>query len=250
MTEQGHPGHRLFAQYAYAPNALGYCGPEGAAALCAVACGQGAGVPVVALARRFSGAWPYQQVLAELAGVTDPLDERIVRAYWTGNELTDRVDRVAFGAALVARIRSVAGGYWSHLGDELLREAAPTHAFHVLGVYPWSRLLGRGHPEALQVLDSCRIGWGRVDAVEPDELVIRARRLEYADGVLSLGADQEARVGYRVGGAAFLDEIEAGDQVAVHWGFACDRLTAEQAESLERWTTWQLEAMAPRLAGG
>ena len=44
--------------------------------------------------------------------------------------------------------------------------------------------------------------------------------------------------------------VEPGDQVAVHWGFACDRLTKEQVESLERWTAHQLEAMAPRLAQG
>jgi hypothetical protein len=241
-------GDRLFAQYAHAPNALGYCGPEGAAALCGVACGERDDVDVPALASRFSGAWPYQQVLSDLAGVGDPLDEAVVRAYWTGNRLTDAVSRKEFGAALVTRIRSVAGSYWSHLGDDLLAEAAPTHAFHVLGVYPWSRLLGAGHPEPLQVLESCRIGWARVVAVEQEALVVRSRRLEYDDRVLWLGEEQEARVGYRVGGSVFFDPVAVDDVVAVHWGFACDRLTAEQAGTLERWTRWQLEAMAPRLA--
>ncbi len=85
--------HRLFAQYAHAPNALGYCGPADAAALRAVACGAGADVDVRRWPR-FSGAWPYQEVIAELAGIDDPLDERVVRAYWTGNELTDAVGNV------------------------------------------------------------------------------------------------------------------------------------------------------------
>ena len=241
-------GHRLFAQYAYAPNALGYCGPEGAEALRAVACGEGGDdVDVPALARRFSGAWPYQQVLADLAGQADPLDLRVVRAYWTGNELTDQVDRARFGAALLDRIRPVAGGYWSHLGDDLLAEAAPTHAFHVLAVYPWSRLLHTGQPEPLTVLDSCRIAWSRVLAVESDTLVVASRHLEYVDRVLVLGPEQEERVGYRVGGASFVEHVGPGDVVAVHWGFVCDRLSAEQADSLARWTRWQLEAMAPRL---
>lgn len=240
-------GHRLFAQYAYAPNALGYCGPEGSAALLAVACGRGDDVDVPALAKRFSGAWPYQKVLAELARA-DPLDARVVRAYWTGNELTDRVDRAKFGPALLDRIRPVAGSYWSHLGDDLLTEAAPTHAFHVLAVYPWSRLLDAGQSEPLRVLDSCRIASAGVLAVEPDHLVVASRHLEYADGVLSLGPEQEEQVGYRVGGASFVDEVQPGDVVAVHWGFVCDRLTREQTHSLARWTDWQLAAMAPRLA--
>ena len=122
----------------------------------------GADVDVPSLARGFSGAWPYQQVLAELAGIDDPLDERVVRAYWTGNELTDRVGNVRFGSALLERIRPQAGHYWGHLTDDLLAEASPTHAFHVFGVYPWSRLLETGLPEPLNVLDSCRIGWAEV----------------------------------------------------------------------------------------
>ncbi len=247
MTAQMSAGHRLFAQYAHAPNALGYCGPEGSAALRAVACGDGARVDVPALARRFSGAWPYQVVLAELAGVADPLDEAVVRGYWTGNELTDRVDRAAFGAALLARIKPQAGHYWAHLTDDLLVEAAPTHAFHVFSVYPWSRLLPTGRSEPLEVLDSCRIGWATVEAVEPDELLVRGRHLEYDGRRLSLGPPRVERVDYLIDDAAFVDAVEVGQQVAVHWGFACDRLTAEQAASLERWTSWQLEAMAPRL---
>lgn len=240
-------GHRLFAQYAHAPNALGYCGPAGSAALRAVACGAPAHVDVPALARGFSGAWPYQQVLAELSGGDDPLDAEVVRGYWTGNELTDRVERTEFGAALLRRIRPGAGQYWAHLDDELLAEAAPTHAFHVLSVYPWSRLLGSGRPEPLEVLDSCRIGQATVLAVD-DQLLVRTRHLCFDGGRLSLGPEQEEQVGYRIDGAAFIDAVEVGDEVALHWGFACDRLTTEESASLQRWTAWQLDAVAPRLA--
>lgn len=238
-------GHRLFARYAHAPNALGYCGPEGAEALRDVACGQGAGVDVPTLARQFSGAWPYQQVMAGLAGIDDPLDERVVRGYWTGNDLTEQVHGDGFGAALLDRIRPQASGYWNHLTDDLLSEASPTHAFHVLSVYPWSRLLETGRPEPLQVLDACRIGWARVVSVEPDRLVVRARHLEYHDRRLGLGPEREERLGR----APFLAQVRAGDRVAVHWESACDALTEEDAASLERWTEWQLSAIAPRLSG-
>jgi hypothetical protein len=239
-------GHRLFAQYAHAPNALGYCGPQGAAALREVASGGGAGVDVPALARGFSGAWPYQQVLAELAGIDDPLDERVVRAYWTGNELTDQIGNVRFGTALLERIRPQAGHYWGHLTDDLLAEASPTHAFHVFGVYPWSRLLGTGHPEPLNVLDSCRIGWAEVVEAEPEELLVRMRHLSHDEGVLALGPAVEERIGRRVDGLSFIDQVAAGEHVAVHWSFACDRLTEDEVADLERWTDWQLEAIRAR----
>ncbi len=189
-------------------------------------------------------------MLAELAGIEDPLAERVVRGYWTGNDLTDEVDHARFGAVLLERIRPQAGQYWNHLTEDLLVEAAPTHAFHVLGVYPWSRLLSTGQPEPLHVLDSCRIAWAVVVEVEPEELLVRMAHLAYDGRALSLGPDREERVAYRTDGACFLDAVGPGDHVAVHWGFACDTLSTDEVAHLERGTAWQLEAMAPRLASG
>ena len=42
---------------------------------------------VASAARRFSGAWPYLQVLARLTGVDDPLDAGLVEAYWLGRDV-------------------------------------------------------------------------------------------------------------------------------------------------------------------
>lgn len=241
------PGHRLFAQYAHAPNALGYCGPPGCEALEDVACGQGEGVDVPRLAKQFSGAWPYQQIIAELSGLADPLDPAVVRAYWTGNDLTAALDPRAFGSALLKRIAPLTGQYWSHLTPDLLDEAAPTHAFHVLSVYPWSRLLGTGHPEPLQVLDSCRIGWGTVEELTDHGLVISSSHLEQRGPHLVLGEPRQELVPFVRAGRSFVADVAPGDVVAVHWGFVCDRLTPAEAAALESGTRWQLEAVGPRL---
>ena len=54
-------GALQFARYAYPPNELGYCGPEGAQAMLR----PGAEDDIAARARRFDGAWVYLEVLAE-----------------------------------------------------------------------------------------------------------------------------------------------------------------------------------------
>lgn len=243
-------GHRLFAKYAHAPNSLGYCGPDGAQGLFDVACGRGERIDVRALARQFSGAWPYQVVLAGLAGVEDPLDARVVRGYWTGNALTESVDNVEFGRAMLNVIAPQAGGYWAHLNDELVREATPTHIFHVLGVYPWSRLLAMGRPEPLHVLDSCRISWGAVVEVVADAVIVRTRRLELEGSRLRLSEQVLEQVTYRSNGRSFTGDLVPGDHVAIHWGFICDRLCREEAERLEHWTRSQLNLTNQRLRRG
>ena len=51
---------------------------------------------LVQLVQAFSGAWPYLELISAGCDIGDPLDQRVVEAYWVGNELLDRVlDRQA-----------------------------------------------------------------------------------------------------------------------------------------------------------
>lgn len=242
-------GARLFARYAYAPNDLGFCGPAQSRALFDVAA-TGAGADVAPLARRFSGAWPYLQLLAELAGIADPLDERVVRAYWTGSPLLETVDRRAFGERLLERLGAQAGHYWRHLTPELLPEAAPTHGFHVFGVYPWSRLLGAeaagGQP--LVVLDNCRIRWGRMLRRDGDHVVVSSRRLVWDGHRIDLAPPRPERVRLLQAGAGFVPDPQPGQWLALHWDWVCERLTPARLAPLRRWSRWQLEVTNRRLA--
>jgi hypothetical protein len=221
-------GAALFARYADAPNALGYCGPP-----------EGIGtteVEIRASARRFSGVWPYLQVLAGLTDTPDALDPRLVEAYWLGRDLG--IDREAFGRELLAVLGPRAGAYWTHLNADLLAEAAPDHGFHVFGVYPWSRLLAAG-PQPLQVLDSCRIRWGTMVGLDP--LTVSSPRLTWDGAQLGLG---EPTVGPITGGGGAV-----GDVVAVHWDRLVDVLTPEQTEVLAAGTLRRLELTNVRLHG-
>lgn len=230
MSAADEPGVTLFARYAHAPNALGYCGPS-----------SGLGTTpadIRAAARRFSGAWPYLQVLARLLGVADPLDARLVEAYWLGRDLG--VDRTAFGRELLAVIGPQAGHYWGHLTPELLADGAPDHGFHVFGVYPWTRLLGHGDgAAALRVLDSCRIRWGTVVAAGAVGIDVAVAHLTWDGAELGLGEP----VVERVAAAA-----APGDVVALHWDRFCDRLDGEQLADLARSTRRELAATNARLA--
>jgi hypothetical protein len=227
------PGVDLFARYALAPNALGFCGPP---------TGLGATEPEVrAAATRFSGAWPYLQVLARLTGTDDPLDARLVEAYWLGRDIG--VDGARFGKELLEIIGPRAGHYWSHLTPELLAEATGDHGFHVFGVYPWSRLLDTGLDHPRHVLDSCRIRWGTVLSRTADGVDVETRRLTWDGAALGLG-DPAAE---RIAPDHALVDVEVGETVALHWEWLCDRLTTDQAADLERTTLHQLAATTRRL---
>src|SRR6478672_6938187 len=151
-------GPVLFARYAYGPNRFGYCGPDDADELLeAGAAGQDR--VLRALAQRFEGAYPYLALIARSAGIADPLDRRVVEAYWLGSELLRAVPASAFGASIDERFRDrVRPTDWRWLATKPIDGAKPVHAFHVLDVFPRVGLIRGGQIDGvLQVMDSCRI---------------------------------------------------------------------------------------------
>lgn len=237
-------GVELFVRYAYAPNALGYCGPPLGATL-----RDGSADAVRVAATTFSGVWPYLQVLSRLTGIADPLDYRLVESYWLGGGLGAGLDPGEFTSELLTIIGPRAGSYWSHLGSGLVCEAAANHCFHVFGVYPWSRLLGRGmDDQPLNVLDNCRIAWATVLSREADDVEVSCRGLAYADGVLTLSEPVTRRLAVSTDGYSAVPDVSAGDEVAVHWGRLCGRLSSEQIRTLADSTERQLRVTSRRLA--
>ncbi|MBS4727580.1 hypothetical protein MSM1_04185 [Mycobacterium sp. SM1] len=234
----------MFARYAYAPNALGYCGPPLGATL-----RDGSVQDVRSAAARFSGAWPYLQVLSRMTGIADPLDYRLVESYWLGGGVGASLDRRAFTAELLAIIGPQAGHYWAHLTPELACEAAANHCFHVFGVYPWTRLLGRGideHP--LNVLDNCRITWGKVLSVDATTVTVHSRRLSWNGSELGLTAPIARDIGIGGDDDSGLPRLAPRQHVAIHWGRICDVLTPQQVDKLAQSTHRQIRVTNRRLA--
>lgn len=239
-------GVEMFARYAYAPNHLGYCGPSALAALRDASADQ-----VRDAARNFSGAWPYLEVLSRLTGIADPLDLRLVESYWLGGGIAAALDSGDFASHLLAVIGPLVGHYWSYLTADLAGEAAANHCFHVFGVYPWSRLLGRGQDEQpLRVLDNCRITWATVISRTGDSIGVEARRLLWDGRELRLSEPSPRHLEVWGNGYSAVPDVAVGDQVAVHWERVCGRLTPDQRRALEDSTLRQLVLTNQRLARG
>ena len=242
-------GTTLFARYAYPPNELGYCGPGDASVLLGRD-SPGAEQQIARHARQFEGAWPYLEIIASAAQIADPLDARVVEAYWIGNGLLDNVDPASLVSRLQEQFVGQVGASWA--------PGLPHHSFHVFAVYPWVGLLrrggditGQGNDVALSVLEQCRIRWGEVVAIEGERVRVRSQPLVLRDGVLVLGPPREETAAWSVEGSSLLTSasldaqvasppVAVGDQVAMHWDWVCDVLTVAQVVQLEARSADQL----------
>jgi len=238
----GLTGEQIFGRYACSPNELGYCGPEVAHAFSDVASGKPSSVDIRQAASEFSGVWIYLEILASLLK-RDPLDPEIVRGYWIGNGLVDSVDKAQFWERLIAVISTRAGTYWKYLDASLEREAHPSHAFHVLGIYPWTRLLNSGRQEPVDVVNSCCIRPGVVVSTSEKTAVIEQQEMIFSQGQLHLEKKTITNV-------PILFEINAqpGESVALHWGSVCDVLTDQEHVRLTNNLVKQISLVNQRLS--
>jgi hypothetical protein len=247
-SEPLSPGPLLFARYAFPPNELGYCGPPNPNALLESAANGVDLERLSSLATRFTGAWPYLELIACCNGITDPLDTRVVEAYWVGNALLEQVP--------LAALSSLRDRFADHGSLKVGPEPSPMsaagtchHSFHVFAVYPWLGILrsGKGGP-ALTVLDRCRIRWGRVEAVDGDQVTVRNRVLDVEGPRLVLGPEQLETARRSVDGVGLAPEVAVNDVVSLHWDWVCDRLSPEGLASLSRYTAANLTAVNALLA--
>ena len=127
-------GALLFARYAYPPNALGLCGADAPGTLLEYGDAGESDGGLRELARTFEGAWPYLTLIAEANRIEDPLDPRVVEAYWVGNALLTRVAP----ATLVRHVRERFDGRLGSAGESIpsvvAAGAVPHHCVHVFAL--------------------------------------------------------------------------------------------------------------------
>lgn len=229
-------GPQVFARYAFMPNRLTYCGGDDNRALFDyIQAGETDG-GLLQLLRQFSGAVPYLQLIARSNLIADAFDRRVVEAYWLGNELLQGVEARSLYDSLRER-------FAAHMKRETLElvmgkapaGARPHHSFHVIEVCPRN-----GWPQTLEFMDSCRVSWGQVTAVNGATLTVAVRPLTLQGNNLVLSEPQTQTVNRQFDGRGFVDDVATGDWISIHWGWACQILDERQVANLEAWTAYHL----------
>mgnify|MGYP001812544057 CR=1 FL=1 len=230
----GTTGPVRFARYAVPPNRRGYCGPDPAEFAELAAAGKAAGDELRHTAQAFEGAYPYLELLAAATPTKDPLDDAVVEAYWLGNQLLDRVDVASLGRSLDERFRRRAGRRWYRF-EPAVDGGCANHAFHVLVVSPWVGLMRQGVvDEPLEIVDRCRISWGRVRAVVGDRAVVDRPPLRWRGDRLQLHPSEPVEVSSPI-------PLQPDDVVSIHWDTVCDVLSPQQLSALVLVTARQLQ---------
>ncbi|OGO54024.1 MAG: hypothetical protein A2V85_12355 [Chloroflexi bacterium RBG_16_72_14] len=223
-----------FIHYAYMPNRLGYCGPDENRRLFDHGVAGEADRTLLPSLARFLGPLPYLRAIAAGAGTQDLFDERVVEAYWIGNDLLGQFASHELYAALRERFRrELPPKIMDLISDKVPAGALPHHSFHVFDV--WLRV-GKLDGNVISTLDHCRISWGKVTSVDGPTVGVERSALILHGGKLRLAPPELVYTTRLTDGRGFVTELVPGDTVSLHWGWVCERLSERQAKDLERYT--------------
>ncbi len=230
-------GPLRFIRYGFMPNRLRYCGGDDNRTMFEYALENVVDVDLERILRKFTGALPYLTLIAHANGVADPFDNRVVEAYWLGNDLLKNVEARQLYDTLRERAdRQLTGRVRDLILTKAPAGARPHHNFHVFDVYSRMNEIG----DALMTMDQCRVSWGKVVGIDGGHLLVERQPLVSCDGHLTLGEPSTIRALRQIDGRGLVDVARVGDWVSLHWGWVCEVLEPAQLANLKAYTTHHL----------
>lgn len=228
-------GLKLAALCGFYPHRLGFCGPKNSSAkknLSVFLSGKKVSAKKIRkILTGFKGAFSYYKLIAKSNRIEDPFDERVVKAYWFGNRLLEKVPVSSLKEMLVKEFGKA---------KELPFTLKPHHSFHVLAVGSVSgRVVLEGN-----LLDLCRIGWGRVMAYKnkgkKEGLIIRYQPLQKRNRRYFLGKPINKFIFWDNN---FIPKIKIGDIVSTHWNYVIQVLNKRDLVNLKKYTQITIDSL-------
>jgi hypothetical protein len=225
------------SRYSFGPNRLHYCGPDANKELKELIEKSGDDFGLSHLLKQFKTLFPYLKKIAEANNISDPFDDKVVEAYWLGNDLLENIEKNVLYNFLIDDLKvkdKLKSREWQWLEEKIKLGAVPHHSFHVLNI--WGQ---EGHDDLLTELnrmDECRISSGTVISVKGPEIVVSTEPLIYTAGKFALGSAVNKSLTRQLEAEYDIEQIKPGQIVSIHWSVPCEVITPKQAETLRKYT--------------
>ena len=229
-------------RYAFSPNKLHLCGPDMNQEVLAY---MDAGITDTGLTNilsEFKTLYPYLEQIAHANGIKDPYDNRVVEAYWIGNQLLDAIPANSFYRHVKENLlldKKSPAKQFKYLKEKIRRGALMHHSFHVLNV--WRRTGHDGTKHTLTSLDKCRISWAKIIKINGPVMSIQRQPFILKNGKLALGPAKTEKIYRQLEASTILDQVQPGNIITVHWDLPCEIINQQQLLNLKRYTNLSID---------
>lgn len=224
-------GAKLAISYGYVPCQLGLCGPEDRKKKKIIDQfingDKKFNKDIEKILKEFKGAYPYYKLIARSNWISDPLNSKVVEAYWIGNSLLEKVTVAEFAEMMEKEFLPL-GKMPKEKIEKLPQKAIPCHNFHVLFI---GSVTGR-FKETKKGLDLCRVSWGKIQKIDKNKVTVLRQPLKFGEKI-SLGKAEKKEINWN---QKILPKIKIGDWVSIHWGTAIEKLDKNKLKNIKEYT--------------
>jgi hypothetical protein len=227
----------LAARYSFMPNRLRYCGPEDADMLLFdYVITKKEKAKVREILDRFEALSLYLGLIAAKNGL-DKFDKKVIEAYWIGNDLLDAVKPEDIRQMILTDFikKGLPKSMAQKLSKNLPAAITAHHSFHVMHIHSITGKL----KFTFSNIDKCRISSGTVTKIMEDKLAVEYEPVEMHEK-MAIGKPVIREINYD---KKFLGKIKIGDTVAIHWGYAVQKISGRQKQRLQKYTLQNLDAI-------
>lgn len=230
-------GLLMCARYAFMPNKLQYCGGTKNQDLFEYSTNKKSEPALGHLLEEFQTLYPYLKLIADSNSIKDVFDYRVVEAYWLGNKLLDNVNMNKLYRHFIDGLnlkKKIKHSEFEKLVGKIPQGALPHHSFHVFNVYFRTGHIAVKH--SLETMNSCCINWGKITKVNDTTLKILTPVLISKNEKLLFSEPKTKTVSYKFLDRTFIASPKIGEFITVHWDWACEVITPQQKDNLEKYT--------------
>lgn len=230
------------SRYSFGPNRFHYCGPDANREILGYIQSGAGDLGLEALMKAFKTLFPYLKFIAGANSIRDPFDNRVVEAYWLGNELLETIEKNNFYRHLLEDHelkKRVGARAFEEITDKIRKGAVPHHSFHVFNIWKRTGNLERAH--TLESMDSCRISWGKVEKTDGPSILVLSEPLVYRNGKILLSDPVIKKIIRNIGSDFDIEQLKIGDIITMHWEVPCEVITPRQAMILKKYTLKHLK---------
>lgn len=230
------------SRYSYPPNSLSLCGPAKQNDLKWYAASGETDSGTKEILSQFSTLYPYLSLISYENNIKNPLSQRVVEAYWLGNTLLANVTPKPYAKLLTDTLwLKKKTGIKTHnkLLAKLDYSSLPHHSFHVLNVYKRTGNLDVVH--TIETMDACLVNWGKVIAFSAGSVIVETKKLSRVNDTLKFGKIIIRKLLPQGKKDIITSSLEVGDTVSYHWGYVCQKLSVQQFNNLNYYTSLSLK---------
>lgn len=176
--------------------------------------------------KEFKGAYPYYQLIAKCNKIYNPLDFRVIEAYWIGNKLLNNVSLQQFKTMCKNNFAPF-GKITDKMIDALSKDAIPYHNFHVLNLGSVSGKLSI----TKKAINLCTVSCGKIIKLNKNSVTVEKKPINTKNG-FSLGKQIHETIKWD---KQLLPKIIKGDIVTIHWKTAIIKLTNKQFTNFDKY---------------